>query len=468
MSVKLDREAARTGTRFRLFPQPRFLSAFRNPETVHINLPPGSITAGPADDRMFVVDALNKDPYDRLSGPPFFGLQNPAVQPGADGHFDHLDLDSREFSCATMYATVRRTLDIWEDYFGHSIPWHFDARFERLEMIPLIDWDNAQSGFGFLEFGFGRSASGGIDPTRPYCQNFDVLAHELGHSIIFSQVGVPSSPNDEAIDYGGMHESAGDLVAIVASLHFNSVVDHLLEHTRGNLFSANELARVGELSESREIRTAFNSLRMSDVGDEPHDRSEPLTGGFFDVMVEIFQKRLVARGLISQSLATRSTQGPGGSPDTAGIQAEFDALYAGHEDDFKEELLKARDELGVLLARTWQGLNPNFLTYHDIVRRLLQVDRLGETGGRHQQTIRECFAWRGLTVLPRGSRLAQIHSLVSCGLSEDYDRHAELLVAKNAAATAYAGRSLEAVAAVIAPVKAVPRTNSRKRAARRP
>ena len=197
MSVKLDAEAARTGTRFRLFPQPRFLNAFRNPETVHINMPPGSIQAGPADDRMFVVDAINKDPYDQFSGPPFLGLHNPSVIPGSDGHFDHLDIDSREFSCATMYATVRRTLDIWEDYFGHSIPWHFEASFDRLEMIPLIDWDNAQSGFGFLEFGFGRTIAGGIDPTRPYCQNFDVLAHELGHSIIFSQVGVPSSPLDE-------------------------------------------------------------------------------------------------------------------------------------------------------------------------------------------------------------------------------------------------------------------------------
>ena len=460
MSVKLDAQAARSGTRFRLFPQPRFLSAFRNPETVHINMPPGSILAGPADDRMFVVDAINKDLYDQFSRPPFSGLQNPSVMPDSDGHFDHLDVDSREFSCATMYATVRRTLDIWEDYFGHSIPWHFEASFDRLELIPLIDWDNAQSGFGFLEFGFGRSVSGGIDPSRPYCQNFDVLAHELGHSIIFSQVGVPASPLDEGIDYGGMHESAGDLVAIVASLHFHSVVDHLLESTRGNLFTANELARMGELSESREIRSAFNSLRMSDVGDEPHDRSEPLTGGFFDVMVEIFQKRLVARGLISQRLATRSTQGPGGSPDTSGIQAEFNALYAGREEEFKEELLKARDELGVLLARTWQGLNPNFLTYHDVVRRLLQADRQ-ETGGRHQQTIRECFAWRGIT-LPRGSRLMQSHSLVSCGLSPDYDRHAELLEAKRTPAPSYAALSVEGAMAV-ATVSAVPRTATRRR-----
>ena len=60
----------------------------------------------------------------------------------------------------------------------------------------------------------------------------------------------------------------------------------------------------------------------------------------------------------------------------------------------------------------------------------------------------------------------QSHSLVSCGLSADYDRHAELLETKKAAAPAYAGRSVEPAAAVAAPVRAVPRTNSRKRAAR--
>jgi hypothetical protein len=95
----------------------------------------------------------------------------------------------------------------------------------------------AQSGYGFLEFGFGRTLSGTIDHSRPYCENFDVLAHELGHSIIFSQVGVPSSPADLGIDYGGMQESSGDLVAIIGALHFDSLVDFLLETTNGNLLT---------------------------------------------------------------------------------------------------------------------------------------------------------------------------------------------------------------------------------------
>jgi len=414
MSMKLDAELRETGTRFRIFPQPRFLSAFSAPETVTISIPPDRIQPGPSDDRMYVIDALNKLPYSKLNRPPYRDAHGELVKPNEHGHFDHLEVGTREFLCATMYATVRRVLDIWEDYFEEPIAWHFESDFERLELIPLIEWDNAQSGYGFLEFGYGRNSNGGIDHSRPYCENFDVLAHELGHSIIFSKIGVPVNPADTAVDYRGMHESAGDLVAIIASLHFDSVVNHILNSTRGNLFTVNELDRLGELSDSREVRVAFNNLRMSDVGKNPHDRSVPLTGGFFDIMVEVFQKKLVNYGLINQDLADRSTQGTNRGQDLEQIQKDFNAAYKGNEAGFKIALLEARDYLGRLLALTWSKLDPNFLTYHDILRELFRADR-ELTGGEHHRTIRECFAWREISLVPN-SFLLQPHTLDNCGL----------------------------------------------------
>src|SRR5262249_32773521 len=147
-------------------------------------------------------------------------------------------------------------------------------------------------------------------------------------------------------DYGGFHESAGDLVAIVSTLHFNSVGDHLLAHSKGNLFTPNELQRVGELSASWQIRVGFNNPRMSTIGNEPHDRSLPLTGAVFDVFVEVFQKELVRRELITQKLAERS-QNPGRTTvdDSTSIQNAFASAYSGHEAGFKEALLVARDYL---------------------------------------------------------------------------------------------------------------------------
>ena len=55
--------------------------------------------------------------------------------------------------------------------------------------------------------------------------------------------------------------------------------------------------------QDRHIRVAFNDLRMSDVGTEPHNRSLPLTGGIFDIFVEVFQKLFPGgEGLLSLTL----------------------------------------------------------------------------------------------------------------------------------------------------------------------
>jgi hypothetical protein len=420
MSLKLDAEVAKTGTRFRIFPHPRYLKGFATPETVWVSVPPDKIKVGPADDRMYVVDAVNKLPYSDWTGPPYQGKTNDPVKPGPDGHFDGIDPDSREFSSAAMYATIRRVLDIWEDYLGHTIHWYFaNSQLTRLELIPLINWDNAQSGAGFLEYGYGRKPGGGIDYTRPYCQNFDVLAHELGHNIVFAVMGVPKDPSDPAIDYFGMHEASGDLAAIVAALHFHTLVDHLLENTCGNLFTDNELDRVGELSENRQIRIAFNNCRMSDIQHspdptEPHFRSLPLTGGIFDVMVEVFQKDLVHANLISQDLADKSCNPKGGIAGRKEIQSAFKVAYQGHEKEFKVALMKARDYLGHLLAATWGLLSPNRLTYYEVLRGLLAADRQ-VSGGQHRTTIHDCFVWREIT-FPPDSPFLQIRRLDDRGV----------------------------------------------------
>jgi len=396
MSVELDQAIRATGTRFKVFAQPRFLNGFATPETIFVSTPPGGILAGPADARMFVVDAIDKQPYVNGQIPPYVGPAHPPVV-ALDAHFDHLEPQTREFSCAHMYAVVRRTLDIWEDYLGQPIRWHFETDFERLMLIPLVQWGNAQSGYGFLEFGFGGGEGpGGLDLENPYCENFDVLAHELGHSIIYSVVGFPDSDASWTDAYGGFHESAGDLTSLVAALHFESVIGALLEATRGNLFTRNELERVGELRGSREIRRAFNSLRMEDVSPEPHALSQPLTGALFDVFVEVFQKRLVERGLITQELADRSFNEGNSTHDDGAVQAGFDAAYAGQASAFADALREARDYWGRLLAAVWSSLDANFLSYGKIAAATLEADRRLSSGA-NLDTIRRSFAWRHIS-----------------------------------------------------------------------
>lgn len=127
------------GTRFRLFPQSPVIADMAEPEIVWLAHSPAVIGPGPSDDRMYVVDAVGKQPYwDASHAPPYRGPRNPPVQPGPDGHFDHLtDCSSREFMAAHMYGTIRFVLDVWERYFGGPVPWHFAADYRQLELVPL-------------------------------------------------------------------------------------------------------------------------------------------------------------------------------------------------------------------------------------------------------------------------------------------------------------------------------------------
>src|SRR5262249_49183934 len=58
------------------------------------------------------------------------------------GHFDHYPVDSREFVTVHVYGSLRRVLDIFESYIGRPIPWQFRESYEKLELIPLIEWEN--------------------------------------------------------------------------------------------------------------------------------------------------------------------------------------------------------------------------------------------------------------------------------------------------------------------------------------
>jgi hypothetical protein len=408
-----------TATRFRLFPQPPVLAAFAEPETVWLSLPPEAIGPGPQDERIYVADAVAKTHYYEFPTlPPYPGEVYPAVRPGPDGHFDQIPADSREFRAAHMYGTIRFVLDVWEGYFGRTIDWHFRADFQRLELVPWVDWNNAQSGWGFIETGYRQAQSG---ERVPLSLNFDVLAHELGHSILYSEIGIPPEGQSNA-EYQGFHESASDLVAILSALHFDSVVDLVLERTAGNLYLRNVLNRVGEISPNEQIRLASNRLRMSDVPSintpvealtqpERHRMGEPLTGAVFDTLVEVFQQKLVDAGLISAELDDASRRGgPLGTTDER-VQSAFEVAYRENHGGFKTALLEARDYMGMLLARTWSQLGSD-LSFADVGRAMLRAD-LNLSGGHFQPEILDSLVWREIGAesrrFPKSRHIAGAH-----------------------------------------------------------
>lgn len=398
------------GTRFRLYAQPPVLESVRGPETVWVSPAPGQVGPGPADERMYVVDAIGKAaPYDFPSLPPWQGPRHPPAQSDSQGHFDHLDPASREFMSAHMYGTLRFVLDVWEHYLGTEIAWHFAADYRRLELIPVVDWNNAHSGYGFIETGYARP--GEADP-QPFCLNFDVLAHELGHSFIYALFGTPPADRLSA-QYLALHEWAADCVAMVAVLHFDSVVDRLLERTSGNLYLPNELNRIGELSETEQIRLATHSLTLADVPDldtpadqlshpQRHAMSLPLTGAVFDVLVEVFEELLVEDKLISRELDRLSRQEENVSYEE--VQGQFDRAYAGRHDAFKSALLDARDYVGRCLAIAWRTLSWGS-GFSDTAAALVAADR-EVARGAGQTIMLENLLWRGIELPFRTGRVS--------------------------------------------------------------
>jgi hypothetical protein len=377
---------ASLGTRFRLYAQAPHVPGYGVPELVWLSTPPNRINPGPQDDRIYVRDPVfEKEPYDFPMLPPYPGAVFPPAEAAPDGHFDQLDLGSRQFVAAHAFASVRRVLDIWESYLGRRVEWHFAETYERLEIIPWLDWHNAQSGYGFLELGVDRGPDG---RAFPFALNFDVIAHEMGHAILFSEIGVPDDSGREA-DFRAFHEAGADLVSLLTFLHFDTGIDRLLRHCNGNLLVLNELNRIAELAGERQIRLASNSRKLSEVSAEIHDQSRPFTGAVFDSMVERFHLNLVQQGFADERLLGIDIRAVDDTALSRVSRLTTEAFRA-RPFLFKSALTEARDAVALALSRAWSLMDRNDLSF------AAAAEAISAAAGYDslRSSLQENFEWR--------------------------------------------------------------------------
>jgi hypothetical protein len=382
----------RQGTLFRLFPA--YADGFAEPEVIMLSPPAGSVGPGPADAAMYAVNPVSKDdPYDPPANvPPYRGPVYPPALPDADGHFDRIPVETEQFMAAHTYGTVRRTLDIWEAYLGHRVVWWHASFMPLVELIPLVHWANAHSGPGFIEMGQQAEHTGHLEP---FCLNFDVLAHETGHAILFSQIGIPAE-NSVTREFLAFHESFADLIAVIGIMHFDAVIDHLLTETQGNLYVENVVSRIGAISRTEQIRVAANDKTMDDVADlqlapdgswidptglnrNQHAIAEPLTGAIFDILVEFYQDDLVDKGLIPPNADPRGWSRSEVEQSMDHFRTESARAFAQFADGFRSSIDRARDLVGRCMAHVMLTLHPDTLSFALVAARFLEATvALGE------------------------------------------------------------------------------------------
>ena len=407
--------AGEGGTRVRLFPQAPFLARYRVPEVITLSPRPGTVGPGPSDARMYALWPVGKPrPYGLIEAPdappmlylpPWDGPSRPPALPGPDGHFDRIAVGSDQFELAHSYGVVRFTLDIWEAYLGNRVRWHFEQDHPQLEISIFRDFDNSRGGYGFLELGSETRPDGTVEA---FDLNLDIVAHETGHLIIYATVGLPD-PVDDTPDYYAFHEFAADLVALLTAAHFGSVVDEMFEQTRGNINALNRLNRFAELSDQEQIRTSCNDVRLRQFAagwTDEHLVSMPLTGCVFDILTDLFHELLVERRLVPRTAADLVDQVERDPAMLPIIQAVFDDAFPRDPAGFFETFADARDTLGFYLARCWQGLRGQPVTYARVIEQLLAADREA-TGGRYAGMIRENADWRDIGRVEIGPRLAR-------------------------------------------------------------
>lgn len=382
------------------------------PEAVErVDLEEAWFADGPATDRVAVVD------LDTVSG----ALYPPAryLPPGrgrALGHYDlpdPPDVSSRQFNQVSAFATVMKTVRLFEerDALGRPVRWAFPAR--QLIVLPRAGpGENAvySRERGRLEFYYFRSR---IDPREIVHTSLarDIVAHETAHAIldgIAPHLWTALTPQAR-----GLHEAIADLTALLVSIRSNRLRSAVLRRNGGSIAHSSQFSAVGEefgaARGTGALRDLKNDLRLSQVPAGDHYRlGEVLSGALYEVLVKMHKERMAAR-----AAATHSTL----------YSASGYALWT------------AADHLKRMALRALDYLPPGEVSFADYGRAVLAADLASHPDDpQEREWIADEFVRREIVpdraaLLPDADLLAATRALGAVDL--------DALVADDAAAAAF-------------------------------
>lgn len=373
------------------------------------------------------------------------------------------DRRASPFAVGMAYGIGRRTLDIWKTYLGFAQddPFPFYARPEvpRLEIVPLayslggngLHLEGTSiSSFGYVELGIrelsrddpkvrtARSA-GLIEPTErsPYWLSADVIAHEIGHQILYGTLGAGALDRQDGSqdwlshgsqEFRAFHEAFADITSLLSTLHFGALRRAILLEVKGDIFTETALSQIGEAGSTNAIRRVYNGVRYRDVGtlsipkgrrgiqaeaaliDNYYQLSRIISGALFDMLVAFAGCRLLALGVITADVLQGGADvlfedgNDNGLAERqrtpAALRARLADISVNAPETLDLALVLARDDLGWLLAdalatlRDCIGQSGCEVDFETVIEALRTAAKGDIAGVSKAEIVQRCFAWR--------------------------------------------------------------------------
>lgn len=142
-----------------------------------------------------------------------------------------------------------------------------------------------------LRFFYFPSSDGEGSPIIYTCRSFDIVAHEVGHAVLDAlRPGYWASWHPQT---GGLHESFGDITAILTMLAQMDQCEAIIAESKGDLHAKSFFPALAEqfgnaLGRTMGLRNADNDLTLAEVSNEVHDISKVFTGAFYDILADIY------------------------------------------------------------------------------------------------------------------------------------------------------------------------------------
>jgi len=248
--------------------------------------------------KTLITAKVNPGPCDKLIT--LTGV--PVVQPDKQGNFllDHKK-DPNNFDTVHTYGVVRLVLKMYKRALRMIDPnrwakfqWEWGTQpikvYPRAGTSPNSYYSRSEKALKFCVI----KDNGREIPT---CRSFEIVAQETGHAILDALK--PGWWAPQYTQTAALHESFGDITALLTMLAQPGVCDTLLAETKCDLRCPtffNEITQTHEkeqqicqsLGRRMVMRNCENNLKMSDVSDQVHELSLVFTGAIYDILVELY------------------------------------------------------------------------------------------------------------------------------------------------------------------------------------